>query len=178
MSGPEIKEFLTHLAVKRQVSASTQNQALNAVVFLFKHILGKEPVEFKAVRAKHREYLPVVLPQAEGHRVLPRRHSFSAISTLPPAHNPPAPRWTRVDHTEVLVAAMAAVEEAQGILLLQAGHCDNKTVANHPKGSFDLFPAYSSAILGDILIWVICIIIPDFPDENHSSCIMRHGLTA
>ena len=34
MGGPEIEEFLTHLAVKRQVSASTQNQALNAVVFL------------------------------------------------------------------------------------------------------------------------------------------------
>ncbi len=60
MGGPEIEEFLTHLAVKRKVSASTQNQALNAVVFLFKHILGKEPCEFKAVRAKQRRYLPVV----------------------------------------------------------------------------------------------------------------------
>ena len=63
--GPEIEEFLTHLAVKRQVSASTQNQALNAVVFLFKHILGKEPGEFKAVRAKQRRHLPVALSQAE-----------------------------------------------------------------------------------------------------------------
>ena len=60
MGGPEIEEFLTHLAVKRQVSASTQNQALNAVVFLFKHILGKEPGEFKAVRAKQRRCPPVV----------------------------------------------------------------------------------------------------------------------
>ncbi len=70
MGGPEIEEFLTHLAVKRQVSASTQNQALNAVVFLFKHTLGKEPGEFKAVRAKRRRYLPVVLSQAEVQRVL------------------------------------------------------------------------------------------------------------
>lgn len=36
MGGPEIEEFLTHLAVKRKVSASTQNQALNAIVFLYK----------------------------------------------------------------------------------------------------------------------------------------------
>ncbi len=50
MGGRDIEEFLTHLAVKRKVSASTQNQALNAVVFLFKRILGKEPGEFKAVQ--------------------------------------------------------------------------------------------------------------------------------
>ena len=54
MGGPEIEEFLTHPAVKRQVSASTQNQALNAVVFLFKHTLGREPGEFKALGAKQR----------------------------------------------------------------------------------------------------------------------------
>ncbi len=70
MGGPEIEEFLTHLTVRRQVSASTQNQAFNAVVFLFKHILGKEPGEFKAVRAKRRRHLPMVLPQAEIQRVL------------------------------------------------------------------------------------------------------------
>ena len=70
MGGPEIEEFLTHLTVKRQVSASTQNQALNAVVFLFKHILGKEPGEFKAVRAKQRRCLPVVLSRVEVQWVL------------------------------------------------------------------------------------------------------------
>ena len=58
MGGPEIEEFLTQPTVKRQVSASTQNQVLNAVVFLLKHILGKEPGEFKAVRAKQRRCPP------------------------------------------------------------------------------------------------------------------------
>ena len=69
MGGPEIEAFLTHLAVRRKVSASTQNQALNAVVFLFRHILGKAPGEFKAVRAKQRRCLPVVLSQAQVQRV-------------------------------------------------------------------------------------------------------------
>ena len=64
MGAAEIEEFLTHLAGKRQVSASTLNQALNAVLFLFKHILGKEPGEFKAVRGKRRKHLAVVLSQA------------------------------------------------------------------------------------------------------------------
>lgn len=39
MGVPEVTEFLTHLAVEGHVSASTQNQALNAIVFLYKHVL-------------------------------------------------------------------------------------------------------------------------------------------
>jgi hypothetical protein len=39
MGGTEIAEFLTYLAVNREVSASTQNQALNALVFLYKRVL-------------------------------------------------------------------------------------------------------------------------------------------
>ena len=62
MGGPEIEEFLTHLAIKRKVSASTQNQALNAIVFLYKHIIRKEPGEVKPVRAKQRKHLPTPSP--------------------------------------------------------------------------------------------------------------------
>jgi len=58
MGGREIEEFLTHLAVERQGSASTQNQALRAAIFPFKRILGKGPGEFKAVRAKQRRCPP------------------------------------------------------------------------------------------------------------------------
>lgn len=47
MGGREIEGFLTHVAVKRQVSASTPHQAFHAVVFLFKHILGKTCREVK-----------------------------------------------------------------------------------------------------------------------------------
>ena len=51
MGGPEIEQLLTHLAIERQVSASTQNQSLNAAIFLYKRIIRKEPGEIKAVRA-------------------------------------------------------------------------------------------------------------------------------
>jgi hypothetical protein len=39
MSAPEIRAFLSHLAMDRQVAASTQNVALNALVFLYRHVL-------------------------------------------------------------------------------------------------------------------------------------------
>jgi len=52
MGAAEIEAFLTWLAVERNVAAATQNQALNAVVFLYKQVLEIEPGEFSAVRAK------------------------------------------------------------------------------------------------------------------------------
>lgn len=42
MSAPEVERFLTHLAVDRRVSASTQNQALAAILFLYRHVLETE----------------------------------------------------------------------------------------------------------------------------------------
>ena len=42
MAEPEINMFLTHLAVEKHVSASTQNQALSALLFLYRHVIGRE----------------------------------------------------------------------------------------------------------------------------------------
>ncbi len=52
MGAPEIRAFITHLAVERNVAASTQNQALSSVLFLYREVLHQEPGEFSAVRAK------------------------------------------------------------------------------------------------------------------------------
>lgn len=62
----DVKEFLTWLAVKREVSASTQNQAFNALLFLFRHVLHKEFGKVDGVvRAKRKPYIPVVLSRDE-----------------------------------------------------------------------------------------------------------------
>ncbi len=62
----DVVDFLSHLAVKKQVSASTQNQAFNALLFLYKHVLKRAFGEIKGVaRAKRRPYIPVVLSSAE-----------------------------------------------------------------------------------------------------------------
>ncbi|WP_280818886.1 integron integrase [Thiorhodococcus minor] len=65
--GPlEVGRFLEHLAVERRVSASTQNLALNALVFLYREVLGREDLDFGAfARAKRPRRLPTVLTHAE-----------------------------------------------------------------------------------------------------------------
>lgn len=70
MSGPEVEAFLTHLAVAGPVSASTQTQALCAIVFLCKHVLRTELPDLDAVRARRPRRLPVVLSRDEVNRLL------------------------------------------------------------------------------------------------------------
>ncbi len=66
----EVEQFLTYLAVQRLVSASTQNQALNALVFLYKQVLGIELQGINAQRAKTPENLPVVFSKREVKAIL------------------------------------------------------------------------------------------------------------
>lgn len=66
MTGKDLQDFLSHLAVERKVSASTQNQALNAMIFFFRFVIEKKiDNEISAVRAGHRRRLPVVLTPRE-----------------------------------------------------------------------------------------------------------------
>ena len=71
MGRVEVEAFLTHLAVEGNVAASTQNQALSALLFLYHEVLK---IEFDApldsVRAKKPARLPVVLTRAEAHQVI------------------------------------------------------------------------------------------------------------
>jgi integron integrase len=67
----DVKGFLSHLAINRQVAASSQNQAFNALLFLFKNVLQKEFGKVEGVvRAKRRPYIPVVLSRPEVDRVI------------------------------------------------------------------------------------------------------------
>lgn len=66
----EIEAFLTDLAVNQHVAASTQNQALNAVLFLYHKVLGIEIAGINAVRASQPRNLPVVLTKAEALAVV------------------------------------------------------------------------------------------------------------
>ena len=73
MGAPEVEEFLTSLAVNNRVSAATQNQALAAVLFLYRDVLEiKLPWLTEVIRAKRPQRLPVVLTRAEVGRVLER----------------------------------------------------------------------------------------------------------
>jgi integron integrase len=69
----DVKEYLSYLAVKCRVAASTQNQAFNSLLFLFRHALKREFGELRDVpRAKRSSYIPTVLSRAEIDAILAR----------------------------------------------------------------------------------------------------------
>ena len=71
MAEPEINAFLTHLAVKEKVSASTQNQALAALLFLYRQVIGRNVGDLgEVIRARKPERLPVVMTREEVKVVL------------------------------------------------------------------------------------------------------------
>jgi integron integrase len=71
LSSSDVKAYLTYLAVKCKVSASTQNQAFNSLLFLFRHILKRDFGDHKDTpRAKKSNYIPIVLSRREIDAVL------------------------------------------------------------------------------------------------------------
>jgi len=83
MGKPEIEQFLTALAVKRRVAASTQNQALAALLFLYKEVLARNPGWLDdIVRAKRPQRLPVVLTRPEVEALLTALDGVSWIMAI------------------------------------------------------------------------------------------------
>jgi len=66
MAGPEVAQYLTHLAVEERVSASTQNQALAALLFLYRDVFKADTIgAYEFERAKTEAHLPTVLSESE-----------------------------------------------------------------------------------------------------------------
>jgi integron integrase len=84
VSVEHVKAYLTWLAVEKHVSASSQNQAFNGLLFLFRHVFGKEFGKVDGVvRAKRKPYIPVVLSRDEVDRVLGRlQYPYKLIISL------------------------------------------------------------------------------------------------
>jgi integrase len=83
MSAAEVTAFLTALAVHENVAASTQNQALSALLFLYREVLGIElPWLDDVVRARRPQHLPVVLTREEVRAVLQRLDGVSRLMAL------------------------------------------------------------------------------------------------
>jgi len=83
MGGEEVTAFLNYLAERRRVSASTQTQALAALLFLYRHVLGQElPWMEQVVRAPSRARLPVVLTRDEVRTVLRQMQGTERLVAL------------------------------------------------------------------------------------------------
>jgi integron integrase len=84
MGAPEVVAFLTHLAVQRRVSSTTQGQALSALLFLYREVLGRELEGLEAaVRAQRPRVLPIVLSRDEVRAILDRLEgTYRLVATL------------------------------------------------------------------------------------------------
>ena len=82
MGAPEIQAFLSHLATEKNVAASTQNQALSAILFLYRHVLLK-PVDIPAnlIRAEKSKTLPTVLTHQEAMTVIHKMKGAPQLMT-------------------------------------------------------------------------------------------------
>jgi site-specific recombinase XerD len=80
MGAPEVQAFLSHLAVDRRVSPSTQNQAKAALLFLYRHVLDADlPWLAEIVQAKRQPRLPVVLTPGEVRTLLDQMEGGMAL---------------------------------------------------------------------------------------------------
>ena len=72
MGKAEIEQFLTYLATDKNVSATTQNQAFNALLFLYQEILNisLKDENIQALRAKEKKHIPVVLSIEEVKKII------------------------------------------------------------------------------------------------------------
>lgn len=72
MGTADVEKFLSHLAIDRAVSASTQNQALHALLFMYEHVVGLKLEHVEPLRAKKSAHVPTVLSVEEVNKVLCR----------------------------------------------------------------------------------------------------------
>lgn len=83
MGGAEVKAFLTYLAISRRVSPSTQNQALAALLFLYRHVIGREVHDLTdLIRAKRKQRAPVVLSRDEISLILHHLRGLPYLATV------------------------------------------------------------------------------------------------
>ena len=84
LSTSDVKEFLTFLAVNQKVSASSQNQAFNSLLFFFRNILKKDLGKVDGVvRAKRKPYIPVVLSREEIDNIIKKLpYPYSLMAKL------------------------------------------------------------------------------------------------
>lgn len=73
------RDYLSYLALQRKVAASTQNQAFNGLLFLFRNVWGIEPADINAVRARKPKRLPVVLSTVEVQKILKHAKGTAGI---------------------------------------------------------------------------------------------------
>jgi Phage integrase, N-terminal SAM-like domain len=149
MGGTEVEAFLSFLAMERNVSASTQNQAFAALLFLYRQILEIELPNINALRARRSERLPVVLSVEEarkpGHAGLFGKKQFS-LAPLRCARCAPWPRCAPCSGGRRWIVPRSVSARTYGSRVVSAGGCNPRTGQRGKEGNTSWatgFPASS-----------------------------------
>jgi len=126
MGRAEIEAFLTYLAVDRHVAASTQNQALSALLFLYKAVLRQEVGSVDAVRARKPKRLPTVLTKTEALQVLNAMVGVSQVMAK-------LLYGSGVRGLECVRVRVQEVDFAQHILLVRDGKGEKERITMVPE---------------------------------------------
>jgi integron integrase len=129
MSAAEVEQFLSHLAVAGRISASSQNQALNALLFFYGQVLEIDLGRLDAVRARRGKRLPIVLAPEEVRRVLEHVNGADGLFRL----------MARLLYgcglrvTECCTLRLHDVDAARGQILLRGGKGNKDRVVMLPR---------------------------------------------
>ncbi len=139
MGAAEITQFLTSLAVQRNVAAATQNQALSALLFLYREVLGQEvPWLDGIVHAKRPWRLPVVLTREEVRAVLGQLNGVPRLMAL------------------LLYGAGLRVVECARLRVKDVDFTSNQIVVRAGKGSRDRVTMLPAAVKADLARHLEC----------------------
>ena len=121
MAETEVNQFLTYLAVKNKVSASTQNQALIALLFLYRYVIERPLGELGTViRARKSKRLPVVLTREEVRSVLNHLHGTEGLIAI-------LMYGTGMRLMECLRLRIKDIDFASGEIIIRVGKGDKRT---------------------------------------------------
>jgi site-specific recombinase XerD len=85
MGAGEVQAFVTHLALEEHISASTQNLALSAILFLYRHVLQIDiEIPNEILRAEKSKTIPVVLTHAEAMKVIAKMNGVTQLMAKNP----------------------------------------------------------------------------------------------
>ncbi len=137
LEAPSVRAFLKHLAVEAQVASSTQNQALNAVVFLYRKVIKKEIGDFSDFpRARMGMRLPVVASRAEIKAVIDHlsgREKFLA---------------------NLLYGTGMRINELLGLRVQEVQFDQNRIVVRAAKGDNDRYVPLPMRFRDELRLWI------------------------
>ncbi len=127
LTGEDVQNFLTYLAIEKKISSSTQNQALNAILFVFKHVLKKDiSHHIDSIRARQNRRLPVVLTKREIKLILDKMSGDAKLMAM-------LMYGCGLRVSECIRLRVKDIDLEQGIVVIRSGKGDKDRITILPE---------------------------------------------